>query len=61
MKKFRVVVNSLAYVSQTVYVDAETSEQAEDLVFENDLWNDGVWEYMGLTEQKPELNYSEEI
>ena len=59
-KQYRVVVSSLAYVSQTVLVEAKSQDEAEDLVFDQELWNNGVWDYQGVTSQRPELNYSEE-
>lgn len=59
-QKYRVVLSTMAYMSQTVVVKADSREQAENIVFEKELWNDGVWEYNGMTSQTPELNYVEE-
>jgi hypothetical protein len=58
-KQYRVVVSSLAYVSQTILVEAKNADEAEDLVFDQELWNNGVWDYEGVTSQKPDLNYTE--
>jgi len=59
-QKYRVCVSTLAYMSQTVVVEADSREQAENIVYEKELWITGVWEYNGLTSQTPELNYVEE-
>ena len=59
-QKYRVVLSTIAYMSQTLVVEADSEEEAEEIVFENELWNDGVWEYNGITSQTPELNYVEE-
>jgi len=50
----------MAFVSQTLVVEADSESDAKDIVYDNELWNDGVWEYNGLTYQLPELNYVEE-
>ena len=50
----------MAYMSQTLVVEADSREQAENIVFEEELWITGVWEYNGLTYQLPELSYVEE-
>ncbi len=51
----------MAYMSQTVEVEADSESDAEDIVYDNKLWNDGEWEYDGITSQTPELHYVEEV
>ncbi len=60
-QKYRVVLSTMAYMSQTVEVEADSESDAEDIVYDNKLWNDGEWEYDGITSQTPELNYVEEV
>ena len=57
-KQYRVVVSSLAYVSQYILVEAKNADEAEELVFDRELWNNGVWDYEGVTSHKPDLNYT---
>jgi len=59
-QKYRVCLSTMAFVSQTLVVEADSESDAKDIVYDNELWNDGVWEYNGLTYQLPELNYVEE-
>ena len=59
-QKYRVVLSTMAYMSQTLVVEADSESDAEDIVYDNELWNDGVWEYDGITSQTPELHYVEE-
>ena len=60
-QKYRVCLSTMAFVSQTLVVEADSESDAKDIVYDNELWNDGVWEYNGLTYQLPELNYVEEV
>ena len=60
MKKYWVCVSTVAYMSQVVEVEASSKEEAEDIVFEKELWNNGEWENNGITTDTPELNYVEE-
>ena len=51
----------MAFVSQVVEVEADSREQAENIVFEKELWNNGEWEYNGITVDIPDTNYVEEV
>jgi hypothetical protein len=59
-QKYRVCLSTFAYMSQTVVVEANSKEEAEEIVYDNELWRDSKWEYNGTTGQTPELNYVEE-
>ncbi len=58
-QKYRVCLRTMAYI--VVEVEASSREQAENIVFEKELWNNGEWEYNGITSQTPELHYVEEV
>ncbi len=60
-QKYRVCLSTMAYMSQVVEVEADSREQAENIVFEKELWNNGEWEYNGITTYKPDTNYVEEV
>jgi len=47
-KKYAITLYHVANVKQTIYVDAETEEDAENKVFENQMWDDGNWQYVGV-------------
>ena len=51
----------MAYMSQVVEIEADSREQAENIVFEKELWNNGEWEYNGITVDIPDTNYVEEV
>ena len=59
--KYAVVLNTMAYASQTVLVDACCVEDAERQVYEGQLWNNGVWHYEGMVEGLPEVTYTNGI
>jgi len=60
-QKYRVVLSTMAYMSQTLVVEADSESDAEDIVYDNELWNDGVWEYNGITSQTPEDEALEKV
>jgi hypothetical protein len=47
-KKYAITLYHVATVKQTIYVDAETEEEAEVKVFEREMWDDGNWQYVGV-------------
>jgi hypothetical protein len=47
-KKYAITLYHVAHVKQTIYVDAETEEEAENKVFEGEMWDDGNWQYVGV-------------
>ena len=46
--KYAVALYHQAIVKQTIYVDAETEEDAKNKVFEEEMWDDGNWQYVGV-------------
>lgn len=48
--KHKVRVTGWAYVEQYIEVDAETEDEAVDIVGTAELWNNGVWNCIQLDE-----------
>jgi len=46
--KYAITLYHVATVKQTIYVKAETEEDAENKVFENEMWDDGNWQHFGI-------------
>ena len=60
--KYAVTLYHVANVKQTIYVDAETKEEAEDKVFEEQMWDDGNWQYVGVDmDSYPEVSNIESL
>lgn len=50
MKYYAVSLSALAEVSTTVRIFADSEEDAKNKIFDNELWNDSVWDYQGLSD-----------
>lgn len=48
--KHKVRVTGWAYVEQYIEVNAETEDEAVDIVGTAELWNNGVWNVIQLDE-----------
>jgi len=60
--KYAITLYHVANVQQTIYVDAETEEDAENKVFENEMWDDGNWQYVGVDmDSYPEVSNIESL
>ena len=60
--KYAVTLYHVANVKQTIYVDAETEEEAENKVFEGEMWDDGNWQYVGVDmDSYPEVSNIESL
>ena len=60
--KYAVLLCHVAHVQQTIYVDAETEEDAENKVFEGEMWDDGNWQYLWVDmDSYPEVSKIEAL
>jgi len=60
--KYAVTLYHVAHVQQTIYVDSETKEEAEDKVFEGEMWDDGIWQYLWVDmDSYPEVSNIESL
>lgn len=59
--RYIVRVTTDAHVYQDIEVEADTKDEAIDLVYEDETWDDGTWVYQDISDDIPELVAVKEI
>ena len=52
MAKFSIEITALALVRQTLVIEADTEDEAQDMVYEQEIYNDHEWIYDGLDDDE---------